>query len=955
MSVVPLETLFDVLVALVCCGLAASTCRLAFSRFQATQTHLFDSRSADSKLPSQTSSPQESADRNQPSTAIFQKAVEHTAGGLIICDAQKPGLPIVYASPNFESLTGYLKAEVIGRSYRFLPGEETGQVGLETISKAVTSGTDCKVLLQLYRKNRHAFWSEVTFSPIKDDDGTITHYVSTQIDISHYLDTFRALQKSEVRYRHLYEETPAMLHSVDAQGLIVGTSNYWLEKLGYEREDVIGQPLLSFVAEGCKQKVSQVTATLSETALDRDRRCQFLKKDGSRLDVLLSTTVECDEEGGSGSTLGVLVDITERRKAQKKLNRNSALLRAVNDMPPTGVFVMDCHTDEALFVNSEFYRIWQLEHLQTEVVQGKLNGEQLLTECLSTVDLERFVAASTAQDFTSNKTVEDEVPLLDGRTLRRIYGPVQQDNSTFAYLYMFEDITERKQAVQELALATKAAETANLAKSEFLANMSHELRSPLNAILGFTHILRESNPKPDQAENLDIIYRSGEHLLALINDVLDISKIEAGRVELTCTEFDLYCLLDELQQMFSSATNKKDLQFSVVRSPELPQIIFSDRLKLRQILINLLSNAVKFTAAGTITLSVDSKRRETEPKENSQTGTDRQSSNFQTDTKPTARLTFAVRDTGSGIAAAEQIHLFKAFVQTQSGLGKNDGTGLGLSISHEYIQLLGGSLSVDSELGKGSTFLFDISVAVVEDVVAPPPTTAKPMRRVVGLAPGQPARRILVVDDVAINRKLLSHLLTNVGFDVREAENGQAAIALWQSWRPHLVWMDIRMPVMTGEEATTRIKALEETLCIGCDHQTRIIALTANAFAEDRAAAIASGCDDFVSKPIKANEIFDKLAQHLGVRYEYASPSPAPQPTAPALTPELFIGTSDSWRYNLTQAILDLDDDTILDLLTQLPDDQKPLALAIEKGVKELDYKKLLEVIEQSSSVGVTS
>ena len=175
-------------------------------------------------------------------------------------------------------------------------------------------------------------------------------------------------------------------------------------------------------------------------------------------------------------------------------------------------------------------------------------------------------------------------------------------------MYMFEDITERKQAVQELALATKAAEKANLAKSEFLANMSHELRSPLNAILGFTHILQESEPEPEQAENLDIIYRSGEHLLTLINDVLDISKIEAGRVELTYTEFDLYCLLDELQQTFSRATDQKGLRFLVVRSPDLPQIIFSDRLKLRQVLSNLLSNAVKFTAAGTITLSVDSQR-----------------------------------------------------------------------------------------------------------------------------------------------------------------------------------------------------------------------------------------------------------------------------------------------------------------------------------------------------------
>lgn len=939
MGVIPLETLSNVSIALACWGLAAGAYRIAFGRAW-TQPHEFANESAHPLADDSDSSQNTRFD--QPATAIFQKAAEHTAGGLIICDAQKPDLPIVYASSNFESLTGYSKADVIGRSYRFLQGKETQQVGLATISAAINNGSSCKVLLQIYRKNGRPFWSEVTFSPIEDDHGKVSYYVSTQIDISHYIDTFRALQESEIRYRHLYEETPAMLHSVDAHGRIVGTSNYWLEKLGYEREDVIGQPLLSFVAEGCKHQVGQViTTTLTENALDRDRLCQFLKKDGSWLDVLLSTTAECDEDICDGRTLGVLVDITERRKAQKKLNRNSALLRSINDLPPTGIFVMDCHTNKALFVNSEFYRIWQLEHLQAKVVEGKIDGEQLLTECLGNIDLGRFVAASTAHDFTSNKTVEDEVPLLDGRTLRRIYGPVQQDNSTFAYLYMFEDITERKQAVQELALATKSAEKANQSKSEFLANMSHELRSPLNAILGFTHILKESSPKPDQAENLDIIYRSGEHLLALINAILDISKIEAGRIELTYSEFDLYCLLDELQQMFNRAASQKDLQFSVVRSPRLPRVIFSDRLKLRQVLINLLSNAVKFTDTGTITLSVGTKSA---PSKEVLQGT-----SAQANAKTAACLTFSVEDTGPGIADSEQPRLFEAFVQTQSGLGKTDGTGLGLSISQGYIRLLGGNLAVDSRLGEGSTFSFDISVAVVGDPLNSSTANRQPSSQVVGLAPGQPTYRILVVDDVAINRKLLSHLLTNAAFEVREASDGKEAIAIWKSWQPHLIWMDIRMPVMTGEEAAARIRAIEES-DTDSTHRTRIIALTANAFVEDREAAIASGCDDFVSKPIRANEMFDKLAKHLGVRYRYADSSGSTsQPTTVSLTPELFANTFDDWRYTLTQAILDLDDDTIFDLLTQLPEEQKPLALAIEKAVKNLAYKKLLETIEQSS------
>ncbi|EDX84435.1 PAS fold family [Synechococcus sp. PCC 7335] len=884
MGVMPSETLFSGLIVLTCWGLAGSVYQLfsrLSSRFEispANPIHKSLSRleqEVDSLKPSQA---------NRLTLATFREAIAHTASGLIICDAQTIDLSVVYVSPSFESLTGYCATEILGCSYWSLPTKKMQKAELDTISKTVADGNNCKVLLQGLRKNGQSFWSEVTFSPILDTQGKPTHYVSTHIDISHHLDTFKALQASEARYRYLYKQTPAMLHSIDAGGLIVGTSNYWLEKLGYQREEVIGQPLIDFVADSYKHEVSEGLSTLMKDMSERDRFCQFIKKDGTYLDVLLSTTAEGNEGPCSdGSTLGVLVDITERRQAQKKLHRNSALLRAINNLPPTGIFVLDCDTNEALFVNSEFYRIWQLEHLQPEVASGNINGEQLLTECLSSIDLGRFVADSTENDFTNGtKTIEDEVPLLDGRTLRRIYGPVQQDNATFAYLYMFEDITERKQVIRELAHATKAAEAANQAKSEFLANMSHELRSPLNSILGFTHILRESNPNLEQAENLDIIYRSGEHLLALINDVLDISKIESGRVELNNTQFDLYCLLDELQQMFSSAIDRKGLRFLMRRSPKLPRTVVSDHLKLRQILINLLSNALKFTAVGTITLSVHSQNQDGQNQHSqNQYGQnqlnhaceslEKQDNPQTTTTKPPSTLlTFSISDTGPGIAAADQAHLFEAFVQTQSGLDSPEGTGLGLAISHEYIQLLGGNLTVDSQLGEGATFAFSVPVAVGDHALSLPTTTKQPSRRVIGLAPGQPDYRILVVDDVAVNRKLLSHLLMNVGFEVREAQNGEEAIARWESWQPHLILMDMRMPIMTGEEATRRIKTLEKTR-INPYHQTRIVALTANAFTEDRTAAIACGCDDFISKPIRANEIFEKLSNQLDIRYQYTN------------------------------------------------------------------------------------
>ena len=879
-------------------------------------------------------------------SAVFRQAVGYAAGGLVICDVQQPDMPIVYVSPSFESLTGYRADEVIGRNCRFLQGDDTQQVGLQEVRRAIAAGKGCKVLLQNYRKGGRPFWNELTLSPIVNETGVVTHYVGSQVDISHYLETFKALQQSEARYRHLYEETPAMLHSVNGQGHITSTSHYWLEKLGYEQADVIGQPLSAFVAPGSRQKVSEIFAALKTETVDRDRLCQFIKKDGTIMDVLLSSMVRVTAGHGlnpqEGNTLGVLVDITERKKAKEKLSRNAALLRAINNLPPTGIFVMDCHTSEALFINSEFYRIWQLEHLKSEVVAGHINGEQLLTECLSDIDLGRFVATSTAQDFAhGNKIVEDEVPLLDGRTLRRIYGPIQENNVTFAYLYMFEDITERKQAVQELALATEAAEAANRAKSEFLANMSHELRSPLNAILGFTHILQTDAPRPDQKEHLDIIYRSSEHLLALINDVLDISKIEAGQVVLTCSEFDLYQLIDELQQMFSRSVAEKGVVLTVERSPQLPRIIVSDRLKLRQVLINLMSNAVKFTCIGSITLSVEAVGMTAAI---ASTATDKSDCKM--------GLTFTVADTGTGIAPEDQARLFEAFVQTRSGLSTHEGTGLGLTISHEYIQLLGGELSVHSVLGEGAEFTFTIDVQPVENPLALEHKVV-PSGQIVGLAPGQPSYRVLVVDDVDLNRRLLVHLLGNVGFDVREASDGKAAIALWQTWRPQLIWMDVHMPVMSGEEAAMQIRSLEggDTPKVRPHDRTCIIALTANAFTEDRTHALASGCDDFVSKPIQAAEIFERMAHHLGAVYQYEDQDQSSAPVSVPLTSELLSTTAPNWRYALSQAALDLDEEKMLALVAELPESQIGLADAISRQIEEMAYQKILTLLQDADAV----
>ncbi len=408
------------------------------------------------------------------------------------------------------------------------------------------------------------------------------------------------------------------------------------------------------------------------------------------------------------------------------------------------------------------------------------------------------------------------------------------------------DITTRKQTEAALQEAKEAADVANIAKSQFLANMSHELRTPLNVILGFTQLLtRHSSLDNQQQEYLETITRSGEHLLNLIDDVLEMSKIEAGKTIFNQTSFDLKYLLDTLQQMLHLKAQSKGLQLIFELATDLPQCISTDESKLRQVLINLLGNAIKFTQIGSVILRV---RRDTEKID---IGT---------------RLLFEVEDTGFGIESTELERLFEPFVQTQTGKNSQEGTGLGLPISQKFVRLMGGEITVNSKVGVGTIFKFDIHA---QEVRLDEVQTQKFSQQVIALAPEQPKYRILVVEDKPEICQFLIKLLQPVGFNVQQASNGQEAIALCESWSPDLVWMDMRMPVMDGYEATKRIKTAS-------DSPPFIIALTGSAFEEDRIVALSTGCDDFVRKPFRSEVIFEKMAQYLGVKYIYANEQAKP-------------------------------------------------------------------------------
>ena len=477
-----------------------------------------------------------------------------------------------------------------------------------------------------------------------------------------------------------------------------------------------------------------------------------------------------------------------------------------------------------------------------------------------------------------------------------------------------QDRDRAEQAERQMLVAKEAADQASRAKTNFLTNTSHALRTPLNAILGFARLMRnDPDVTPWQIHNLDIINRSGENLLHLINNVLEMSKIESGKVPLEESNFDLGGVLSEISSLMQVRALEKGLSFAVVYSPDLPRQMRGDADKLRQVLINLTGNAIKFTGKGSVSVRAEVTRREAEQ---------------------VVYVRFEVKDSGPGIQKEDSEQIFSSFIQLEYTPASEEGTGLGLAISKQYVELMGGELAVDSTHSEGSTFFFEIPLTVIPGVEIAP---AVRRRRVTGLIEAQQRFRLLIVEDHPENRLLLRALLEPLGFELREAHTGREAVALSEQWRPHLIWMDMRMPDMDGLQATRHIRSTGV--------ETRIVAVTAHALEAERRAIIAAGCDDVIRKPYRDTEIYEAVEKNLGVRFQYAEEQAPAAETTGGLRLAQLVTLPPPLIDELREAVLLLDGQRCLEIVAKM-DDHKVSAV-LQGLVNNLRYAELLAALDE--------
>lgn len=655
----------------------------------------------------------------------------------------------------------------------------------------------------------------------------------------------KALREAKEQAEQLYNVLPNAVFTVDKNRVITSANKKALEVIGCEAKEMIGKSCVSFCHKPPDSNCILFDNTVSKPVIGAEGF--IIKKNGEEGIVRKNIGYLKDVDGKVIGGIETFEDITDRIKKEKKIRENEQLLRATFEQAAVGI-VHTTVDDRLLTINKKFcdmlgyskeellQKDWIALTHPDDVYSCRANRKALLEGQISTFSTEKRYIKRDGSILWVNLTAS----LVEDCTGRN------------CFVSIVEDISERKRVEQELLKAKDDAEKASRAKSEFLANMSHEIRTPLNGIIGMTDLVLETELQPAQKKYLAMVKNSAYALLDVINDILDFSKIEAGKIEVQEEVFCFREVLYKVVEMLRVSAKKKKLSLESYVSPSVPQWVVGDEGRIRQVIINLVGNAIKFSEQGKVKVQVDTASMKINP-----------------ESKEKVRLLISVKDTGIGIPKNKIGQLFESFSQLDSSLTRKfGGTGLGLAISKRLIEMMGGSIWVKSEVGKGSTFFFTIKVSLAEEkeflqqgfqneVVQ----GSAEKNKATQVRTPKPSGHILLVEDNYINRKLAVTLLKKGGWRVTAAPNGRTAVELFRKESFDIILMDIQMPEVDGFQATKLIRAVEQE-----EKRTPIpiIALTAYAMKGDREKCLAAGMDDYIAKPIEKSTLFKVVEMWLG-------------------------------------------------------------------------------------------
>jgi PAS domain S-box-containing protein len=692
-------------------------------------------------------------------------------------------------------------------------------------------------------------------------------------------------EESEQKFRSIIQSQAEGIGFVN-QNEIFEFANTASERIfETEENELVGTCLYDYLKPEEQNKVEQQTHNRGGGYVNT-YELQIITKKGNAKIIYVTATPKLDSKNNYLGAYGVFQDITDRKKAEDELKRVSSRLEMATLAGGIGVWEIDLISNE-LFADEQLLKLFGVK--KNEIIGGhEMWMNRIHPDDFDRINSEIQMMIRGEKQFDT----EHKVCWPDGSIHNiRALAIIQYDNSgnPLRLIGVDWDITEQKTTETVLLKARQEAEMANKAKSVFLANMSHEIRTPLNAIIGFSQLMnRDRHLTDSQKEYVNSIIRAGEHLLSLINDILELSKMEAGRLELNPSNVDLNSLFTDIRMIFKEPAQSKHLRYIFETDTDLPQYVIVDDNKLRRILINLIGNAIKFTDEGGVAVRTRVDQ------------IDQQKS----------RLIVEIQDSGPGIPEDEINKLFQYFVQTSSGINKSSGSGLGLALSRELAILMGGDITITSEVGKGSVFTFSVEIEVgkaeaVKDLAS---------KRVIGYNKIKEAYRILVVDDVEENLQIVVNLLNMVGFETKAAVNGVDAIAKFEEWNPDLILMDLRMPVMDGYEASRRIRSAEN------GKNTPIIALTASSFEDERRKIMGQGLQGHIRKPFRESDLFGTIGNILEIQYIYENEN-----------------LLDIDHY-------DVDDNSITADISKLPDE---LVLKMLNAVAVADLDLLIELINK--------